>query len=227
MRSWGMEPGLLYDRDAIEYSGAYRVAHAAIVGSPVAEARPVPVGFAHSLDRPMSLVVAGSAGGKVRSASRIVALGGIRSGLWAAQRDDYPVTVKSGHSVSELWIAPEEMPRTATGKILHRVLRDRYGEDSTEKGKLAVQSSFRDDCVEVRISDTGTGIPDEIRRRVFDPFFTTKGVGKGTGQGLAIARSAIVDKLGGELSFETEIGTGTTFIIRLPILEEDAVDEAA
>jgi Pyruvate/2-oxoacid:ferredoxin oxidoreductase gamma subunit len=61
----------------------------------------------------MSLVVAGSAGGKIRSAARLVALGGLRSGLWAAQRDDYPVTVKAGHSVTELWLAPEEMPLTA------------------------------------------------------------------------------------------------------------------
>ena len=113
MRSWGMEPGLRYDRETAEYSAGYRTAHAAIVGTPVAEPRPIPVGYSHTLDRPMSLVVAGSAGGKVRSASKLVALGGIRSGLWAAQRDDYPVTVKSGHSVSELWIAPEEMPLTA------------------------------------------------------------------------------------------------------------------
>jgi Pyruvate/2-oxoacid:ferredoxin oxidoreductase gamma subunit len=61
----------------------------------------------------MSLVVAGSAGGKVRSAARLVALGGLRSGLWAAQRDDYPVTVKAGHSVTELWLAPDDMPLTA------------------------------------------------------------------------------------------------------------------
>jgi pyruvate/2-oxoacid:ferredoxin oxidoreductase beta subunit/Pyruvate/2-oxoacid:ferredoxin oxidoreductase gamma subunit len=113
MRSWGMEPGLLYERETVEYSVGYRAAHAAIVGTPVAGARPVPVGYAHTLDRPMSIVVAGSAGGKVRSAVRLVALGGIRSGLWAAQRDDYPVTVKSGHSVTELWLAPAEMPLTA------------------------------------------------------------------------------------------------------------------
>ena len=53
--------------------------------------------------------------------------------------------------------------------------------------------------------------------RVFDPFFTTKEVGKGTGQGLAIARSVIVTKHGGTLTFESEVGKGTTFTIRLPI----------
>ena len=69
----------------------------------------------------------------------------------------------------------------------------------------------------VRISDSGGGIPEAIRDQVFDPFFTTKDVGKGTGQGLAIARAVIVEKHSGDLSFETEMGHGSTFVIRLPI----------
>ena len=68
----------------------------------------------------------------------------------------------------------------------------------------------------VSISDTGTGVPLEIRDKLFDPFFTTKGIGRGTGQGLAIARS-VIDKHGGSLSFETELGRGTTFHVRLPV----------
>jgi signal transduction histidine kinase len=75
------------------------------------------------------------------------------------------------------------------------------------------------DWAEIRIRDTGTGIPEKARDHIFDPFFTTKGVGKGTGQGLAIARSVVVDKHGGTLSFETEMGKGTTFIIRLPLID--------
>jgi two-component system NtrC family sensor kinase len=71
--------------------------------------------------------------------------------------------------------------------------------------------------VVISITDTGGGIPDHIRARIFDPFFTTKEVGKGTGQGLAIARSVIVDKHGGELTVETEVGIGTTFHLRLPV----------
>ena len=74
-----------------------------------------------------------------------------------------------------------------------------------------------DDQVEIAIGDTGKGIPVEVRSRIFDPFFTTKEVGKGTGQGLAIARTVVVDKHGGTLHFETEVGQGTTFYIRLPI----------
>jgi PAS domain S-box-containing protein len=85
-----------------------------------------------------------------------------------------------------------------------------------EKGKITVQTKNYPDCIEIRVQDTGTGIPEKVRSRIFDPFFTTKQIGKGTGQGLSIARSVIVDKHGGSLHFETEEGQGTTFIIRLP-----------
>jgi signal transduction histidine kinase len=74
-----------------------------------------------------------------------------------------------------------------------------------------------DQSIELRISDNGQGIPEEIRSRIFDPFFTTKEVGKGTGQGLAICRSVVTKNHGGSVSFETEVGKGTTFIIQLPI----------
>jgi signal transduction histidine kinase len=66
-------------------------------------------------------------------------------------------------------------------------------------------------------ADSGHGIPADRLLRIFDPFFTTKEVGRGTGQGLAIARTVIVEKHGGTLTFETEIGKGTTFFIRLPV----------
>jgi PAS domain S-box-containing protein len=84
------------------------------------------------------------------------------------------------------------------------------------KGRIKVQTRNCRDWVEIRIQDTGSGIPEKARARVFDPFFTTKEIGKGTGQGLAIARSVVVDKHDGTIHFETEEGTGTTFIIRLP-----------
>ncbi len=85
-----------------------------------------------------------------------------------------------------------------------------------KKGRIKVQTRSCPGWAEIRIQDTGTGIPEKVRTRVFDPFFTTKEVGKGTGQGLAIARSVIVDKHGGSIHFETEEAKGTTFIIRLP-----------
>jgi len=100
---------------------------------------------------------------------------------------------------------------------------DVAGDRAEEKGTITVSTCQEDSWAVIRISDTGSGIPEHIRSRIFDPFFTTKKVGRGTGQGLAIARSVVVDKHGGTISFETEEGRGTTFIIRLPL--EDPVNE--
>jgi signal transduction histidine kinase len=88
---------------------------------------------------------------------------------------------------------------------------------TANKGKIRVATRVLGDQIEIAITDTGKGIPVEVRSRIFDPFFTTKEVGKGTGQGLAIARNVVVDKHGGTLHFETEVGQGTSFYIRLPI----------
>jgi PAS domain S-box-containing protein len=85
-----------------------------------------------------------------------------------------------------------------------------------KKGKIRIQTRNVGEWAEIRIQDTGTGIPQKAQARIFDPFFTTKAVGKGTGQGLAIAHSVVVDKHDGTIHFETEEGKGTTFIIRLP-----------
>ncbi len=85
------------------------------------------------------------------------------------------------------------------------------------KGKITVSTRRKGELVEIRVKDDGTGIPKEIQSRIFDPFFTTKEVGRGTGQGLAIARDVVVKKHGGSLTFETEKNAGTTFIITLPI----------
>jgi signal transduction histidine kinase len=68
----------------------------------------------------------------------------------------------------------------------------------------------------VSIADTGGGIPEKDRERIFDPFFTTKEIGRGSGQGLSIVRS-IVDRHGGEIAYDTEVGRGTTFHVRLPL----------
>lgn len=85
------------------------------------------------------------------------------------------------------------------------------------RGTISLRTAIDGDDVTIAITDTGGGIPDAIRDRIFDPFFTTKGVGKGTGQGLAIARSVVIDKHGGNLSFQSHEGVGTTFTIRLPV----------
>ncbi len=107
----GFDTGVLYERATVEYAAAYREA-AARIGAP-RPAHPIPVEFDSALDREFGLVVAGSAGAKVRSAARLLGEAAIRSGLWATQRGDYPVTVKSGHSVSEVMISRTEMPPMA------------------------------------------------------------------------------------------------------------------
>jgi len=93
---------------------------------------------------------------------------------------------------------------------------DRIG-DSGEKGLIRIHTGHEDNWVVIRISDNGTGIPEDARERVFDPFFTTKEIGHGTGQGLSLSHRIIVEQHAGELSFETEVGVGTTFIIKLPL----------
>ncbi|RLB20288.1 MAG: histidine kinase, partial [Deltaproteobacteria bacterium] len=91
------------------------------------------------------------------------------------------------------------------------------GNNGNRKGKIRVITRKDNGWAEIAISDTGCGIPDSIRHRIFDPFFTTKEVGKGTGQGLSIAHSIIVDKHGGTIDFESREGKGTTFTIKLPL----------
>lgn len=94
------------------------------------------------------------------------------------------------------------------------------GNEST--ATISVSTQHVDGFAEVRISDTGSGIPREIRDRVFDHFFTTKEVGKGTGQGLSIAHAVVVKKHSGTITLDSEVGLGTTFTIRLPIADTDS-----
>lgn len=92
-------------------------------------------------------------------------------------------------------------------------------ESTGDRGVITIQTRCEDGMAVIRIKDSGNGIPPELREKIFDPFFTTKPVGKGTGQGLTIARSIVV-KHSGTLTFESEPGNGTTFEIRLPLSRE-------
>jgi PAS domain S-box-containing protein len=94
-------------------------------------------------------------------------------------------------------------------------VRDSNGDG--RKGTITISTRRVGGTVEVRVSDTGCGIPEAVRNRIFDPFFTTKPVGQGTGQGLAIAHSVVVKRHGGAITFASEVGTGTTFVVRLPV----------
>jgi PAS domain S-box-containing protein len=80
-------------------------------------------------------------------------------------------------------------------------------------GELKINTFFRDKCVIIAISDTGVGVPDEVKANLFKPLFTTKS--KGQGFGLAVVKK-LVEALGGSVSFESKLGKGTTFIIELP-----------
>ena len=96
-------------------------------------------------------------------------------------------------------------------------IADVVGDGSNGKGKITITTRKNCDWAIINIRDTGKGIPEAIRTKVFDPFFTTKQVGKGTGQGLAISHSIIIEQHSGTLSFESEEGKGTTFTIQLPL----------
>jgi len=96
-------------------------------------------------------------------------------------------------------------------------IAEKNGNDRSQKGKIAISTRHDQQWVEIRISDTGVGIPPHIRDKVYDPFFTTKPVGRGTGQGLAIAHAVVTERHGGTIDFESQVGHGTTFIVRLPL----------
>ena len=93
----------------------------------------------------------------------------------------------------------------------------KFGEMTGETGNINISTKQIDHQVEVHITDNGSGIPKDILPNIFNPFFTTKDIGKGTGQGLALAHTVVVDKHQGQIDVRTEEGVGTTFIIQLPI----------
>src|ERR1700674_1440056 len=103
---------------------------------------------------------------------------------------------------------------------------DVIGDGSAGKGTITISTRRAGEWAEIRIGDTGTGIPEENRMRIFDPFFTTKQVGKGTGQGLSISHNVVVEKHNGTITLESEEGAGTPFIIRLPLQETEKIPQA-
>jgi len=107
----------------------------------------------------------------------------------------------------------------------------KQGDSPSVKGTITIRTRRDGPWVEIEVQDTGSGIPEAIRAKVFDRFFTTKQTGRGTGQGLAIART-IIERHGGTIAFDTEVGRGTTFKVRIPIYSQSTSvegdgDEAA
>lgn len=125
---------------------------------------------------------------------------------------------------------PQDVAQVVLNLIVNasHAIADSLSDSPAEKGLIRISTKALSGAVELRVADNGCGIPDELRERVFEPFFTTKEVGKGTGQGLAMAHKAIVGKHRGKLQLESIPGDGSTFIIQLPLdapagLKEESV----
>jgi signal transduction histidine kinase/ActR/RegA family two-component response regulator len=118
---------------------------------------------------------------------------------------------------------PGELNQVILNLIVNaaQAIADKIGGQSTEKGAITIRTRQDGRWAEIRVEDTGIGIDEQFCHRLFDPFFTTKAPGKGTGQGLFIAHNIITKKHGGTIDFQTHIGQGTEFVVRLPIREEE------
>lgn len=120
----------------------------------------------------------------------------------------------------EIPLLADEMGQVILNMLVNaaHAIADKLGANPEgDKGKISISTKKTDNGVELHIGDTGQGIPEESRPRIFDPFYTTKNVGKGTGQGLAISHDVITEKHGGKISFTSEMGEGTRFVITLPL----------
>ncbi|MEM7559592.1 MAG: ATP-binding protein [Planctomycetota bacterium] len=123
---------------------------------------------------------------------------------------------------------PGELNQVILNLIVNaaHAIKDAKEEDSVDKGKITIATRLAAPFAEIRVTDTGVGISSENIDKIFAPFFTTKSAGKGTGQGLALAHSVVVEKHRGTLTVESELGVGTTFVIQLP-LEQQETEESS
>ena len=132
------------------------------------------------------------------------------------------VTTDYAPELISVHCCPGELNQVLLGLIVnaaHAVQEAVRGSEG-EKGRIIIATRRKGTWAEIEISDTGVGIAPEIRERIFEPFFTTKEVGKGTGQGLAMAYHVICDKYGGAIEVDSEPGRGAVFTLRLPLLSE-------
>lgn len=120
---------------------------------------------------------------------------------------------------------PGEVSQTVLNLVVNAAHAiDELRKEGDPKGRIVVRTVQVDEHVEIRVTDTGPGVALEVRERIFEPFFTTKEIGKGTGQGLALAHEVVVKRHGGKLHFETRTDgddRGTTFIVELPLAVAD------
>ncbi|NTV52040.1 MAG: hypothetical protein HGA76_03370, partial [Candidatus Firestonebacteria bacterium] len=133
------------------------------------------------------------------------------------------------YSLPDVPCLPGEFNQVILNMLVNaaHTIADALGPEPDHKGTITVKTGREEGWAVIRISDTGMGIAPDVLPKVFSPFFTTKKVGRGSGQGLAICHNVIVEKLKGAIDVETELGKGTTFSIRLPMLETGAEKSAA
>lgn len=127
----------------------------------------------------------------------------------------------------EVSCVPGEINQVILNLIVNaaQAIEEKNGEGNY--GKIRVETETLATDVAIRVSDTGGGVPEELKDRIFDPFFTTKEVGKGTGQGLSLAHTVIVQNHGGKLYFEPSAEGGTTFVVLLPQSQTREEEQAA
>ncbi len=213
----GFDKGLIVERglpDYPEYGAAYRAAAEGMGGASAVAPDPVEPRFAASLDRPFHLVLAGSAGGRVGSAARLVARAALLSGLYAAQRNDYPVTVRTGFSLAELILSPEPIEDASGTRPDALLLLSPEGRKRAT-GYLAAMgdrgSIFRLPEIE---------LPEGTSAEVLDPALSSERIGKDAlAIALATATVARLDILPREalLAAAAEGGESTLAAVRAGI----------
>ncbi len=136
-----LQSGLLHRSEHPEYTAAYRAASAPDRGKPLPAPRPIEPRFPPLLDRPFRMVVAGSAGGKVLSSARLAGTAALLSGMWAAQRDDYPITIMTGHSIAELVLSPNEIDYSGIERPDAMILLSQDGASKVGRKLAAMEPS--------------------------------------------------------------------------------------
>jgi len=187
----GFAAGQIQTLERPEYGAAYRAASrpgASTVAPQILE--PVySTDLAAGLDRRFELVVAGAAGGKVRSAARTLAQAAVLSGLWAAQRDDYPVTVKTGHSLSQIVLSPEPIEHSGSSGRPDAVLV--LAEEGLKK-IAGLLPRLGEEC-ELFVLPAFAGLDSPARKSIFDPAASETKIAKTE---LALfALAAVVERL--------------------------------
>ncbi len=142
-------------------------------------------------------------------------------------KNEYKYVAKVSTEFSDvpaLLCHPGELGQVFLNLIVNaaHAITDHLGDDGSQ-GHIELTSLQQENEVVVKVRDNGGGIPEEITHRVFDQFFTTKTVGRGTGQGLAMARR-IVEKHAGRITFDSQPGEGTTFTVRIPLTHPDIAE---